>query len=234
MMEEYGEMILFKDGNINYASMGGFTFRIEGNYEDPNEPWHMLFVAIYKERGSTNHFRILDVETMSLTYAYDLKWKDIYTLLKAVIEYKDPNYVLYSIRPKTEASLDWIKSYMPLKRSRINAEVRKRVYAKCDGHCAYCGKKIKIEEMQVDHVVSHYRHKGKDDITNYLPACRDCNGLKSDFSLEEFRDVLIPSCAKHSFFQDSDRASRICKAYKLNMFRKGKIVFYFEKENKNG
>ena len=29
-----------------------------------------------------------------------------------------------------------------------------QVYAKFDGHCAYCGVKIQYRDMQVDHIIS--------------------------------------------------------------------------------
>lgn len=31
--------------------------------------------------------------------------------------------------------------------------LRELVYQKFDGHCAYCGKKIELKDMQVDHFV---------------------------------------------------------------------------------
>lgn len=35
----------------------------------------------------------------------------------------------------------------------MKKEERLRVYKMYDGHCAYCGKSIKYEDMQVDHIV---------------------------------------------------------------------------------
>lgn len=34
---------------------------------------------------------------------------------------------------------------------RIDKQKREAVYAKYDGHCAYCGEKIAYKDMQVDH-----------------------------------------------------------------------------------
>ena len=127
-----------------------------------------------------------------------------------------------------------VRAYMPMKRGKISVSDRMTVYKKCGGHCAYCGKPIEYKEMQVDHVDSHYRHMGKDEIGNYLPSCRDCNGLKSDYLLEEFRDKLIPDCAKQAMMggrvigRQDTRAARIAKAYGLTRNPKKKIVFYFE------
>ena len=199
-----------------------------------------FFVVLY-EINSTNHYRFLS--RIDGKTHYDLDGIPLMTLKEALELKSDFNnaegywkmrntYNVYRIMRYDPISMDWIRSYMPLKRSKITLEQRKAVYAKCDGHCAYCGKPIAYEEMQVDHVESHYRHQGKDDVDNYLPACRDCNGLKSDYLLEEFRCVLIPSCAKKGAYSGAkaSRANRIAKAYGLNGITKKKIVFYFEKE----
>lgn len=39
----------------------------------------------------------------------------------------------------------------------MKKEERLRVYKMYDGHCAYCGKSIKYEDMQVDHIVKAMR-----------------------------------------------------------------------------
>lgn len=66
----------------------------------------------------------------------------------------------------------------------MKKEERLRVYKMYDGHCAYCGKSIKYEDMQVDHIVpkdrGHYSRwsdkdgkfvvsHGEDNIRNYMP-----------------------------------------------------------------
>lgn len=35
--------------------------------------------------------------------------------------------------------------------------IRELVYQKYDGHCAYCGREIAMEDMQVDHIISRYK-----------------------------------------------------------------------------
>lgn len=187
----------------------------------------MKAIALFKEIGSTNHYRFADgnwrlVYPPAKPFLFELDTLESFP--KVIGDYAFETFL------EEDKAEEFIKSYMPLKRSRVDSDMRRLVYAKCDGHCAYCGKEIKIEEMQVDHVDSHYRHQGQDSIDNYLPSCRDCNGLKSDYLLEEFRNVLIPKCAKASLASNS-RASRICKAYKLK-WNKSKIVFYFERNKK--
>lgn len=206
------------------------------------------FFILLRENASKNHYRIAkaeehralayrfdDVEPMTLEQAMD--WLEDWASDGNVLRYSwyvDGTF-LYDDYNKS-----LVKSYMPLKRGRISADERKAVYDKCGGRCAYCGKPIKYGEMQVDHVESHYRHMGKDEMGNYLPSCRDCNGLKSDYLLEEFRDKLIPDCAKKSsmggmaFRRQDTRCARIAKAYGLDRNPKKKVTFYFEEAEKKG
>ena len=94
----------------------------------------------------------------------------------------------------------------------MKKELREKVWNKFKGHCAYCGKKIAYEDMQVDHIVPchHdltaaqkrfirerqkekkfvYPNIGSDDFDNLNPSCRRCNYHKSNLSLEDFRKVI--------------------------------------------
>lgn len=199
------------------------------------------FIIVLNEKADKRHYRLVDPLRRELTYLTDdpptmtikecLKWKNEF------FDGKYPefsSYEFHSIMRMDSGTRDWLLSYMPKKRSAISRDMRKAVYEKCQGHCAYCGKPISMEEMQVDHVDSHYRHQGKDEYDNYLPSCRDCNGLKSDYLLEEFRTVLIPNSAKRGGFcgVNGGRNSRIAKAYGLDKNPKKKIIFYFERMGK--
>ncbi len=66
---------------------------------------------------------------------------------------------------------------------------RVKVYEKYNGHCAYCGKEIEIEKMQVDHI-KPIRNGGENHIDNYNPACRRCNHYKRSLDLEKFREYI--------------------------------------------
>lgn len=87
--------------------------------------------------------------------------------------------------------------YEPPKRRRLTREERETIYQKTHGHCAYCGRPLKFEEMQVDHVIpmefyESYKTRGEDidTIDNMLPACRSCNNYKSTLTVEKFRDYI--------------------------------------------
>ena len=71
------------------------------------------------------------------------------------------------------------------------------VLNKTAGHCAYCGCTLNVNNMTRDHVVAKSRG-GTSELDNLLPACRACNLLKGDDSLDSFRlrffwDTLRPS-----------------------------------------
>ena len=64
-------------------------------------------------------------------------------------------------------------------------------YPPKDGHyrCVYCGKNIKFEEMEVDHVIAINRakrnwlyrlclHDGVNSVSNLVPSCHRCNRKK--------------------------------------------------------
>lgn len=72
---------------------------------------------------------------------------------------------------------------------------RQKVYDKYNGHCAYCGKAIKIKDMQVDHILPK-RNGGTDDIANLNPSCRLCNHYKRAADTETFRNVLLGELIK--------------------------------------
>lgn len=109
-------------------------------------------------------------------------------------------------------------------------ELRKIVFDKYDGHCAYCGCRLVITDMQIDHINSKYRSKisGNEvdnSISNYNPSCRMCNFYKGVSNIEEFRYKL------QSILQNS-----ISKPFQFRMGQKyGMVsvnewdgVFYFE------
>lgn len=53
------------------------------------------------------------------------------------------------------------------------------------GHCAFCFVPLTIHEMTIDHLIPRSRG-GAELLENLIPACPDCNRLKSDRSAEEY------------------------------------------------
>lgn len=113
-----------------------------------------------------------------------------------------------------------------IKRKAIPKHIREQVYVKYHGHCAYCGCELERKDMQVDHLVPLYLG-GKDEISNYMPACRACNFYKSTFTLEKFREQLNTICER----LEKDFTYRIARKYArvVEWDRKFPVRFYFEK-----
>lgn len=109
----------------------------------------------------------------------------------------------------------------------IPKRIRELVYAKCGGHCAYCGREIAYKDMQVDHIKAQYKG-GTDEAENLLPACRMCNFRKQTLSVEQFRREIKDQC--NGLFERSFQA-RMSLAYGLIERVDKPIVFYFEKLN---
>lgn len=116
-----------------------------------------------------------------------------------------------------------------MSRKQIAQKIRKQVYQKYNGHCAYCGCKLEYKDMQVDHVISVYGKDGSNDLDNLMPTCRMCNFYKSTFSLEEFRKQLetMHERLRKPFIY------RLALKYGLIEEHKKKIEFFFEREQEN-
>lgn len=65
--------------------------------------------------------------------------------------------------------------------------------------CYYCKKSVPRNEMTMDHM--YPRSIGGPTIPqNLLPACRDCNGHKSDMNYDQFRTWMsLDSSKRHSY-----------------------------------
>ena len=122
-------------------------------------------------------------------------------------------------------------------RRPISKQVRKQVYEKYGGHCAYCGCNLEYKDMQVDHIEPLYVHEkeyasGKagflDDAENLMPACRACNFYKSTYSIEEFRERIetMKDRLKKMFIY------RLALKYGIVEEKSGKVEFFFEKQGR--
>ena len=112
----------------------------------------------------------------------------------------------------------------------ISKAKREAVYQKYNGHCAYCGREILYQDMQVDHFIP-LRSFGvesaeSNDISNLMPACRMCNHYKRANSLETFRRAIeaIPQKLRRDYIY------KIGVAYGNIIENEKPVVFYFERE----
>lgn len=113
------------------------------------------------------------------------------------------------------------------RRKALSKDMRRKVYEMYGEHCAYCGREIDIKEMQVDHVQSVYLG-GEDELSNYRPACRQCNFYKSTMSVEGLREqlgLIVGRLEKLLTF-------RLALAYGLIQLTGRPVKFYFEEIQK--
>lgn len=68
-------------------------------------------------------------------------------------------------------------------------ELRDTIYKRDGGICIYCGKKISIEEMNLDHKFPEV-FGGSNDEDNLLCSCRECNMKKTSKLLLRRRDMV--------------------------------------------
>lgn len=111
-------------------------------------------------------------------------------------------------------------------------KTREQVYAKCNGHCAYCGCELEMKDMQVDHVYARYgcTVEGVDELDNLMPSCRQCNFYKSAYSLDGFREMLMNVLPK-----SIEKLFQVKIGMKYGYLKKGEQwdgKFYFEKMQK--
>ena len=132
-------------------------------------------------------------------------------------------------------------------RKTISKSMRQQVYDKYHGHCAYCGRKIEMKEMQVDHIIpiaySCYGPRDKAEevrkmfedesinaIGNLMPACRACNFYKGINDIERFRN-RIKSELDHTCRQSFQ--TRLAMQYGIIKYEPWDGKFYFERQQEN-
>ena len=60
---------------------------------------------------------------------------------------------------------------------------------KTQGRCAYCGRKLTLETMTLDHIVP--KSKGNNNnYTNLFASCQQCNILKGDRTIKQYKTLV--------------------------------------------
>lgn len=87
------------------------------------------------------------------------------------------------------------RDYMETRRvgsSRIpfTPEIRDHVWGETEGHCTYCGVKLRpFSTFSIDHVTPVSRG-GTNDLTNLVACCKSCNSIKGDRDVGYLRERL--------------------------------------------
>lgn len=109
-----------------------------------------------------------------------------------------------------------------MKREKLQQRIA--IHKKFQGHCAYCGILLKLDNMTVDHLISK-KNGGSGNLENLLPCCSQCNSYKSDFTVEEWREYLEKDINKDF----ADKKLMVLERIGLIAKTRIPVVFYFEK-----
>lgn len=106
--------------------------------------------------------------------------------------------------------------------SGLSKNRRREIFDLTKGKCFYCGQKLDFKNFHIDHFTA--KAKGGKQMKNMVPACQDCNLIKSSHGVEEFRKII-------GNYLYNDVHVRMIDKYMA--IKKQPIIFYFERENIN-
>ena len=145
-----------------------------------------------------------------------------------------------------------------MERKQISKQLREKVYQKYEGRCAYCGLRLDIGKMQVDHLIPHemcesyqatepkkteglspaeihawkviYESLDENHPDNLMPACRQCNFYKGTKRLDKFRRDI-----EETLWGRVEKLFnyRLLMRYGMIKEYRQPVVFYFERKAEN-
>ena len=89
---------------------------------------------------------------------------------------------------------------------------REKLWEEATGHCIYCGKPLRLEEMEIDHIIPLCKG-GDNSYGNKVCSCPGCNALKAGMSLEEFLQDNMSEKQRNRF---SNRVNTLVEQRKMN------------------
>lgn len=115
-----------------------------------------------------------------------------------------------------------------MSRHKLSRDERKAIWNAMNRRCAYCGERIELEDMCIDHV-RPLALGGRDTSDNMVCACWHCNQHKANKTVEEFRSELQRGPVM--LFRESCTYRTMLRYNQVNETRR-RIVFYFEKKDR--
>ena len=113
-------------------------------------------------------------------------------------------------------------------REMTKKEQRVAVWQKYNGHCAYCGREITFQEMQVDHIFPKCSNvPDVESLSNKNPSCRSCNHYKRAYLPEDFRKMMKTLHERVMKIY----IAKVAQDYGIITITPFDGVFYFEKCN---
>jgi 5-methylcytosine-specific restriction endonuclease McrA len=120
-----------------------------------------------------------------------------------------------------------------MRSSKSKNKIKKIIIKKYHNKCAYCGCRLDIDKISIDHIVALSRG-GLDVVENMNPACTICNGYKSYLSIEEFRAKLLKDINVENNYKIYINNARkyIAQSYGKATIQNWDGRFYYEKITK--
>ncbi|MEA3423960.1 MAG: HNH endonuclease signature motif containing protein [Bacillota bacterium] len=72
----------------------------------------------------------------------------------------------------------------------MDKKIKKYIYIRDEGKCFHCGKKLEINQVNID----HYQPKSKDGVDDYFNlvlSCKRCNKYKGTTIPKDYREIQI-------------------------------------------
>ena len=126
--------------------------------------------------------------------------------------------------------------------SDYSNKLRKDVFLKFDGLCAYCGCELINGKFTIDHIIPKYKGirtedlnsmnitRGTSSIDNLNPCCGSCNSSKSTFTIEKWRREI-----SLKFERSIKESSNLRLLVRMGMIQYNPdFKFYFEKIKRHG
>ena len=111
---------------------------------------------------------------------------------------------------------------------------RQSIFDKTEGVCFYCGQCLP-QRWHADHFHPVVRspdgtmkYPERDNLTNMIPACPQCNKLKNSFSMECFRGIIQKFVSSLNLYTNQ---YKFAKKYGLVVETEKKVTFWFEDNN---
>jgi CRISPR/Cas system Type II protein with McrA/HNH and RuvC-like nuclease domain len=89
--------------------------------------------------------------------------------------------------------------------------LRKAIYKSFNGRCFYTGRKLTINNMEIDHIIPKSKG-GKDVVSNYVLVCKYINVKKNNKILHNSNDFIL-NIVKDIYL---NKTLRLYKQYKYN------------------
>jgi hypothetical protein len=100
--------------------------------------------------------------------------------------------------------------------TRLTSEQRLNLYNIYEGHCTFCGREVKYEDMVACNITGYH-----------LPSCKTCYNSSYRHDLDSFRSK-IEQTIKHFY---NSRVGTLLYCYSgLNTTLSKNVIFHFEKE----